>query len=474
MDREKRRRRWNVWLFTFLVTVPLFLFSSTGQAADPAKIEAVALSNGLKVVLLEEHKAPVVTFQVWYRVGSRNEITGKTGLSHLLEHMMFKGTPNHGKGEFSRIVAKNGGTENAFTANDYTAYFENFASDRIELSLDLESDRMQNLSMDPKEFQLEREVVKEERRTRTDDDPYSFLIENLYAVAFLVHPYHAPVIGWMSDIDHLTRDDAFNYYKQYYLPNNATIVVVGDFNTKTLLPKIKSFFEKIPKGPEPPRYVPPEPVQLGERRAVVKREAQLPFVFAAFHTPNYQSPDTYPLAVLSSVLSAGKSSRLYRSLVYQQQIALDAGGHYEGLTTDPELFYVYATARPQSSPDELEEALSDEISRLQTEPISDQELKKAKNQIEAEFILGSDSNFFRAMRIGTAETVGAGHEYVTHFVENIRKVTAQDVLRVAQKYLVEDQRSVGTLTPLSAGEEPGASGGAEINAAPGGPTKESR
>lgn len=467
MDRRKRPPLRNVWLL-------LLIFSLFPALARAAKIEEVVLPNGLKVVLLEEHKAPVVTFQVWYRVGSRNEITGKTGLSHLLEHMMFKGTAKHGKGEFSRIVAKNGGTENAFTANDYTAYFENFASDRIELSLDLESDRMQNLIMDPKEFQLEREVVKEERRTRTDDDPYSFLIENLYAIAFMVHPYHAPVIGWMSDLDGLTRDDAFLYYKHYYQPNNATVVVVGDFNTKTLLPKIKSFFEKIPKGPEPQQLVPPEPVQIGERRSIVKREAQLPFVFAAFHTPNYKSPDTYALAVLSSVLSAGKSSRLYRSLVYQQQIALDAGGHYEGLTTDPELFYVYATARPQISPEELEEALGDEISRLQSEPISDQELKKAKNQIEADFILGSDSNFFRAMRIGTAETVGAGHEYVTRFVENIRKVTAQDVMRVAQKYLVEDQRSVGTLMPISTAEEGDAAENGEPKEAPGGPTKESR
>lgn len=427
----------------------LFLFSPATSEVLAGKIEEVRLDNGLKVLLMEEHKAPVVTFQVWYKVGSRNEITGKTGLSHLLEHMMFKGTAKHGKGEFSRIVAKNGGTENAFTGNDYTAYFENFASDRIELSLELESDRMQNLLIDPKEFQLEREVVKEERRSRTDDDPYSFLIENLYAVAFLVHPYHSPVIGWMSDLDNLIRDDAFHYYKQHYLPNNATIVVVGDFDTKSLAPKIKNAFGKIPKGPAPPPYVPPEPSQLGERRAVVKREAQLPFVFAGYHAPNYLSPDTYALTVLSTILSSGKSARLYRSLIYEQQIALDAGGHYNGLTTDPDLFYVYATARPGKSPEEIEKALKAETGRLQTEPVSDQELQKAKNQIEAEFLMGTDSNFFFAMQIGTAETVGAGHGYVTHFVENIRKVTADNVMRVAKKYLVDNVKSIGTLLPLS-------------------------
>lgn len=417
--------------------------------ARGAKIEEATLDNGLKVVLMEEHKAPVVTFQVWYKVGSRNEITGKTGLSHLNEHMMFKGTTRHGKGEFSRIVAKNGGTENAFTGNDYTAYFENFAADRIDLSLELESDRMQNLLVDPKEFQLERDVVKEERRTRTDDDPYSFLIENLYAIAFLVHPYHAPVIGWMSDLDHLTRDDVYNYYKKYYLPNNATVVVVGDFNAKSLLPKMKEVFGKIPKGRQPEQEVPPEPQQLGERRGVVKREAQLPFVFIAYHTPNYRSEDAYPLTVLSSLLSSGKSSRLYRNLVYDQQIALDAGGHYEGLTADPELFYLYATARPGKSPEEIEKALRAEVAKAQTGEISKKELEKAKNQIESQFILGSDSNFFLAMQIGEAETVGAGHAYVTRFVENIRKVTAADITRVAKKYLIDDVKSVGVLLPTN-------------------------
>jgi zinc protease len=362
--------------------------------------------------------------------------------------MMFKGTTKRGKGEFSRIVAKNGGTENAFTGNDYTAYFENFASDRIELSLELESDRMQNLLIDPKEFQLEREVVKEERRSRTDDDPYSFLIENLYAIAFLVHTYHSPVIGWMSDLDHLVRDDLYYYYKEHYIPNNATIVVVGDFDTKNLAPKIKNAFGGIPKGPAPPQYVPPEPSQIGERRAVLKREAQLPFVFAGYHTPNYQSPDNYALTVLSTILSSGKSSRLYKSLIYEQQIALDAGGHYNGLTTDPELFYVYATARPGKSPEEIEKGLKAEIARVQAEPVTEVELQKAKNQIEAEFLMGSDSNFFLAMQIGTAETVGAGHQYITRFIENIRKVTTPDVMKVAKKYLRDDSKSLGTLLPL--------------------------
>ncbi len=414
-----------------------------------SQVQKFQLDNGLTVILLEEHKAPVVTFQIWYKVGSRNETNGKTGLSHLTEHMMFKGTTQVGKGEFSRIVAKNGGTENAFTGNDYTAYFENFSADRIALSLKLESDRMQNLLIDEKEFQMERAVVKEERRTRTDDDPYSYLIESLYAISFLVHPYHFPVIGWMSDLDALVRDDVVHFYKRYYVPNNATIVMVGDFQSERVIEKIREAFGKISKGPDPPQAVSQEPTQQGERRIVVKREAQLPFVFIGFHTPNHQSPDTYALTVLSNILSSGKSSRLYRSLVYQQQIALEAGGYYDGLTTDPELFYLYATAQSGKKPEAVEKALKDEIVRLQKDLVSESELKKVKNQIEAEYIMGSDSNFFRAMQIGTAETVGAGYQYVLDYVDNIRKVTSGDVRRIAQKYLKGDARSVGILLPLN-------------------------
>lgn len=422
--------------------------------AGAAKIEETLLPNGLKVILQEEHKAPVVTFQVWYKVGSRNEVTGKTGLSHLTEHMMFKGTKKYGKGEFSRIVAKNGGTENAFTGNDYTAYFENFAADRIGLSLELEPDRMQNLLVDPKEFDLERAVVKEERRMRTDDDPYAYLTENLYAIAFMAHTYHHPVIGWMTDLNQLTRQELYDHYKTYYIPNNATVVVVGDFDSKSVLPRIEKAFGAIPKGPDPPEVKIVEPEQRGERRTIVRREAQLPFVFIAYHTPNYKSPDTYALSVLANLLSSGKSSRLYRSLVYEQQLALDAGGHYEGLSADPELFYLYAMVRPDKKPEEVEKALDAEMERIKSVPVSDTELTKAKNQVEASFIMGQDSNFFQAMQLGTAETVGAGTSYVERFVENIRAVKAEDVQRVAKGYFIGDHRNVGVLLPLPPEDAP--------------------
>lgn len=441
--------------FFYPLIALFFLFNPAMLQA--ASIQKVVLENGLTVVLWEEHKAPVVTFQMWYKVGSRNEITGKTGVSHVTEHMMFKGTSRHGKGEFSRIVAKNGGTENAFTGNDYTAYFENFAADRIDLSLELESDRMQHLLIDPEEFQLERAVVMEERRTRTDDDPYSYLIENLYAIAFLVHPYHSPVIGWMSDLENLVRNDVYAHYKKYYVPNNATLVIVGDFETDVLLPKLKAAFNGIPKGADVPQRVSKEPEQTGMRRSIVKREAQFPFVFIGYPAPNYQSPDTYALTVLSTLLSSGKSARLYRRLVYEDQVALETGGYYSGLTTDPEIFYVYAMAsmaQKEKTTEVLEAALDAEIERIQSEGATAKELEKAKNQISAEYLLGSDSNFYRAMQVGTAETVGAGHEYVLNYIEHIGKVTLEDVQRVAQKYLIEDKKNVGILLPKTTPEAP--------------------
>lgn len=435
-----------------MVLLLMLIFVSKSLARE---IKEFTLKNGLKVILLEEHKAPVVTFQVWYRVGSRNEVVGKTGLSHLTEHMMFKGTKRHGKGEFSRIVAKNGGNENAFTSKDYTAYFENFASDRIDLSLELESDRMTNLLVDPKEFHLERDVVKEERRQSTDDDPYSLVVENMYAITFLAYPYRSPIIGWMSDLDNLVRDDVYGHYKRYYVPNNATIVVVGDFESEKLLKKIKDYFEKIPKGNLPPEVKIVEPEQSGERRIYIKKEAQLPYFFSGYRAPNYKDEDIYALSLLSNILSSGKSSRFYRGLVYEKKLALNAGGEYDGFSIGPELFYFYGTPRPGKGLDELERSIYEEIERVKKEPVTDRELQKAKNREEAAYILAQDSIFFQARQIGAMETIGAGYKFIEEYVDKIRKVTKEDVMRVANKYLVEDRRTVGILIPIRQEEKGG-------------------
>ncbi len=432
-----------------IITIALTILLTFTGSAFGSEIREHFLPNGLKIVTVENHKSPVVTFQVWYKVGSRNEITGKTGISHLLEHMMFKGTSKYGKGEFSGIVARNGGNENAFTSQDYTAYFQNISSDRFEISLELESDRMVNLLIDPDEFMLERDVVKEERRLRTEDDPVSSLIEELYATAFKIHPYHFPVIGWMTDLNNLTREDAYNYYKEYYRPDNATIVVVGDINSGELIEKIDHYFGGIPKGGLPVRAVKiTETEQKGERRFLYKREAQLPYVIYGYHVPNYKDKDHYALDLISKILSGGKSSRLYQNLVYSKQIALAAGGGFTPVQTDPELFYFYAQLRPGRTTEEAEIALNEEIERLKVEPVSERELKKARNQTEASFIMGQDSVFYQAMLIGQLETTGAGAKYLESYIDEIRLVTPEDIMRVAQKYFVEDKRTVGVLVPL--------------------------
>ena len=435
----------------FLI-LTIFWFLSGGPSAFALEVQEHRLANGMKVLLVESPKAPVVTVQIWYKVGSRNEVMGRAGLSHMLEHMMFKGTPKYPKGTFSRLIKKNGGHDNAFTSQDFTAYFENLAADKVELALELEADRLRGLLLDEKEFQLEREVVKEERRLRSEDDPQSYLAEALFAQAFQMHPYHWPIIGWFPDLNAMTRADLKRHYDTYYVPNNATLIVVGDFKAATLLPVIKRYFEAIPKRPLPPQQVVAEPEQKGERRIVVKRDAQLPSVMIGYRTPNYASDDAYALTLLESILSHGKSSRLYRSLVYEQKLALMIGAEYSLLQTDPDLLYVFAVVAPGQDIAQVERAVYTEIEKLQQEAPSEQELQRAKNQVEAAHIFGQDSNFRQAMLLGQAETTGAGWRQVELFVKKLRDVTAEDVRRVAQKYLVEDGRTVGVLIPAPANQ----------------------
>ncbi len=438
-----------VRVLTLFIPPILWLLSSSPAAAS-LDVQEHRLANGMKVLLVESPKAPVVTVQIWYKVGSRNEIMGRAGLSHMLEHMMFKGTPKYPTGAFSRLIKKNGGNDNAFTSQDFTAYFENLAADKVELALELEADRLRGLLLDEKAFQLEREVVKEERRLRSEDDPQSYLAEALFAQAFQMHPYHWPIIGWFPDLNAMTRADLKRHYDTYYVPNNATLIVVGDIKAAKLLPVIKRFFEPIPKRPLPPQQAVAEPEQKGERRIVVKRDAQLPFVMIGYRTPNYSSDDSYALTILESILSHGKSSRLYRSLVYEQKLALAVGAEYSVLQTDPELLYGFAVVAPGQATEQVEGAIYAEIRKLQQEPPTEQELQRAKNQVEAAYVFGQDSNFRQAMLLGQAETTGAGWRQVEQFVKKLRDVKADDVQRVAQKYLVEDGRTVGILIPTPA------------------------
>jgi zinc protease len=424
-----------------------FLFIPISEAGLKEHVFEAFLSNGLKVILLENHKAPLVTFQVWYRVGSRNEEWGKTGLSHMLEHMMFKGTEKVGPEEFSRIIQENGGNDNAFTSRDYTAYFENLSADRVQVAIELESDRMQNLVLREEDFRTERMVVMEERRLRTEDNPQAYVQEQIEAAAFQIQPYHWPTIGWMEDIARFALEDLKSYYRTYYNPINAFLVVVGDFKKEDLLPRIEKAFGSYPKGAMPNQERDKDPPQNGERRIFVKKEAQLPYIVMGYHVPKLSDPDSYVLEVIAVILSGGKSSRLYQSLVREKRLVLSADADHSLLSRDPSLFYLSADLLPGKDVTEVEKALDQEVERLQREPVGERELEKAKNQLEASFIFRQDSIFYQAMLLAQHE-ITLNWRAIDDYIPSIRKVSAEDIQRVTKRYLIPDNRTVGILVPL--------------------------
>lgn len=423
------------------VTVAIFL----GPVALGAEVEKYRLKNGLKILIVEDHKAPLATFQIWYRVGARNEPSGKKGMSHLLEHMMFKGTAEYGSKMFSRIVQKNGGIDNAYTTKDYTAYFQTLSSDRIDISIELEADRMRNLTLDPGELKAEIEVVKEERRLRYEDDPRNSLFEEVMAAAFKAHPYQHPVIGWMSDLSSIGRDELYDYYRTYYSPDNAFIIVAGDIKPEETLKKIKKAFGKIPRGDKRTEISTVEPEQKGERRVYLKKEAKLPYVLVAYHVPNFPHEDGYALDVLESILS-GKSGRLYRNIVYLKKAALEAFAEYFEIYLDPMLFFLGGAAPPGKDVKGVEDALYEEMEKIKKSPPDEREVRKAKNQVAASFIMNQDSLYMRARVIGMFEMVG-DWKMKDGYLEGIQKVTPEDVRRVARKYFTEENRTVGILVP---------------------------
>lgn len=439
------RRTLAAVLVLLLVVVSLAPLAGGARASTDAVV-AATLDNGLRVLLLEDHRSPIVSFQVWYRVGARNEVRGASGIAHFLEHMLFKGTPRYGRGEFARLVEQNGGQDNAFTSHDVTSYFVNIGADKLDLVIDLEADRMRNALLDAQEIESEREVIIEERRTRTEDDPGGFLAEEVAALAFRAHPYGFPVIGWNADLRRITVDEIRAFYDTYYVPNNAIVVAVGDFDAREALARIRSAFGAIPRGPDPPAVLVTEPPQHGDRRVVVRKEAQLPIVYLAWPVPNHRSPDAPALEVLSQVLSGGRASRLYRHLVYERQLALNAGGDYRYFSLDPNLFWFWATPMPGQTPETVEAALLAEMDRLRGEPVSATELERAKNQLEAAFVFQEDSVHRRNALLARFELIG-GYAEKDGFVPRIRAVTADDLLRVARAYFPETRKNVGVLLP---------------------------
>jgi zinc protease len=365
--------------------------------------------------------------------------------------MMFKGTDKYGPKFFSREVQKAGGMDNAFTARDYTGYFENGPKDQLKRWLEMEADRMRGIKLDEVTFGTEKKVVLEERRMRTEDDPTSFMQERTLAAAFEAHPYQWPVIGWHHDIESITLEDYRSYYQRYYVPNNCTVVVVGDIEPQEALCQIEETFGKLPPGPEPPKVTAKEPPHFGPCRVQVHREAQFPYLLITYHVPNWESADAYPLELLARILSQGRSSRLYQNLVYKQKLALEAAADYDFDTTDPFLFLLYGQPMPGKTVEQLEAGLDAEVKRLQTEAVGERELQKVKNKTTARFYMALDSIFYRGMLLGRTETV-ARWTLLREFIPKIQQVTAADIQRVARQYLVPNNRTVGILVPIKTGK----------------------
>ncbi len=416
-------------------------------------VRATTLPNGLRVLVLENHKAPVATFMVFYKVGSRNEKFGATGISHLVEHLMFRGTKTLGPEEFSNIIQENGGTDNAFTTENYTAYFEVINKDHLEVPIRLEADRMANFA--PQGFDSEKAVVMEERRLRTEDNPQDSLYEIAQSQAFIQHPYHWPVIGWMNDLEHLTLEDALKYHEVYYSPQNAIIVAVGDFDADKVMRQISENFSQIKNGAKPPPVTEVEPPQKGERRVELRRPAELAAIAEAFHVPNYRDPDSFALEIVAELLADGKSSRLYRKLVVEKRMVVSVDTEYDRLSVDPNLFWITAQIRPNVKVDDVIGVIDDEIATLRDKAPSDDELQKAKNLVQASFVYGQDSIFREAMLLGQYEMLG-DYRMLDQYLVGIDRVTPQDVSRVVGKYLNRPQRTLAILIPTGVLPHPAA------------------
>ncbi len=423
-------------------------------------VQELTLDNGLKVVVKEDRRAPVVTSQVWYRIGSSYEYGGLTGVSHVLEHMMFKGTAKHPPGEFSRIVAENGGDENAFTGRDYTAYYQNLAKDRLEVAFELEADRMRNLSLFPAEFEKELAVVQEERRLRTDDDPESLTFERFNAVAYAASPYRNPVIGWEGDLAELRVEDLRDWYRQWYAPNNATLVVVGDVDALAVFDLARKHFGPLKAEQVAAAKHRPEPPQLGEQRIRVKAPAKEPYLIMGYKTTALGQPGTedwepYALEMLASVLDGGSSTRLTRELVRGAQVAADADASYNAFTRLPGMLVMDGTPAKGHDIRDLEQALQAQIQRLKDELVSEAELERIRTQLIANKVYELDSVYGQAMQIGTLESTGLGWPLIEEYVERLSAITPAQVQAVAGKYLASDNLTVAVLDPQPlAGDTP--------------------
>ena len=431
------------------VAALLALDPSTDAATRPPKFNytMTTLPNGLKVVFLEDHSTPIVHAELWYHVGSKNEKPGRTGFAHLFEHMMFKGSKNVEPEGHPSYISSVGGQSNAYTNEDATVFWQTVPAQYLPLVLWLEADRMASLRIDEQVFKTEREVVKEERRMRVENQPYGRLNEIIYDHAFTVHPYKHPTIGSMKDLEAASIDDVREFFRTYYVPENATLVLVGDFDTKEAQALVTQYLGRVPKASKPvPRDIPKEPPQTKERRVRIEESWPLPAVVVAHHITYDGHPDSYPLHIASKVLSDGQSSRIYKKLVYESQVALAAFGG-GNIIEHPNLFFAVAIVQPGRKPEEATQALIAELDRLRNEPISAAELQQAKNQFARDYILTRESNKDKASHLGHAAVIHDDIKTADGEFDIFMNITAAQVQEVAKRYFTPENRLVMTIMP---------------------------
>jgi zinc protease len=442
---------------TASLALALLLWLPAGAFAQGPAIKTHTLKNGMKILVEEDRSIPSVALYIFYRIGSRNERPGTTGLSHFFEHMMFNGAKKYGPGQFDKVMEAAGGRNNAYTSNDVTVYQDWFTPSALELIFELEADRIRDLSFDPKVIESERGVVASERRTSVEANNFGVLNEQLYATAFTAHPYQWPVVGWMVDIQNWSMEDLKNHFKMGYSPSNATMVVVGDVKADEIFRLAQKYIEPIASHDPPPKVTTKEPEQLGERRVVVKKFAQLPILMMGYHIPETSNPDYYPLRVLETILFSGQSSRLYQRLVDKDQLALSVGGG-SGFSFDPSLFEITAQPKAGVDPQTVEKAIYEELDKVKSEMVSDQEIEKAKNILLASFYRQMKTINGRANLLGSYEVFFGDYSRLFTAADMFNKVTKDDLRRVAQKYFTEKNRTVATLIPEAAPENPKAEG----------------
>lgn len=409
-------------------------------------VKVHSLANGLKVLLVEDHNIPSVALYTFFRVGSRNERPGLTGVSHFIEHMMFNGTPAIGPGEFDRRMEFQGGRNNAYTSDDMTAYTDWFPPAALEAMIAMEADRIQGLAFVPEVFESERGVIASERRLGVDNDNDALLSETVRATAIMAHPYHWDVIGWMSDILSWRRDEVMAYYRTYYAPNNAILVVAGDIDPARTLALIKKYYEPVKSSPAPPPVSTVEPPQLGPKAVVMRKEAQAPSFQVVWHAPKASDPDFIPLSILAKPLLEGESSRLYRRLVREEALALDVGGGIAE-TIDPQLFTISVKPRPGADLDKIDRVIEEELAKIKGQGITSQELEKALNGVRNDFYRGLQTVAGKANQLGTYELLYGDFGKLFTVMDDYAAVKMDRIRDVAAKYLGAANKTTGKLIP---------------------------